>query len=162
MRLSFQYLKSPLFIYTVKCLIGLSIGYWLYVTFPNHQFFWCMITVLLVLSPDPQDSSRLAFDRMKANTIGCLIGLVLFLVHGSGLLSLCIAAVVTIIVCSLLNLMTVGRTALAAMMIVMVHEKTGATWQVALERLGCVITGCLIALGLTIVFSFITKKWLAS
>ena len=44
MCLSLQYLKSPIVIYTVKCLIGLSIGYWLFVSFPNHQFFWYSAT----------------------------------------------------------------------------------------------------------------------
>jgi len=157
MRLSLQFLKSPVFIYTIKCLLGLGIGYWLYISFPHHEFYWTMISVLLVMAPDPKDSSKLAFDRMKANLIGSLIGLILFVINGPNLLLLSIGVIATIGLCSLLKLLPVGRMALAAMLIVMIHEKSGSTWEVALERVGCVVMGCIIAIGISFIFGYLTK-----
>jgi uncharacterized membrane protein YgaE (UPF0421/DUF939 family) len=157
----FHYLKSvkpALIIYTLKCVAGLGIGYLLYVNFPGHQFYWSLISILLVIAPDPQDSSKLAFNRMAANIIGSIIGLFLFITNGPSFLLLAIGVIATIIICSLLRLITVGRTALAAVLIVMIHEKSGNSWEVAFERMICVIVGCLIGLAVSIIFDFLIKK----
>jgi uncharacterized membrane protein YccC len=47
--------------------------------------------------------------------------------------------------------------ALAAMLIVMIHEKSGNTWKVAVERMGCVVLGCIIALGISFILGYITR-----
>jgi regulator of ribonuclease activity A len=158
MRLSIHYLKSPFFIYILKCLSGLSIGYWLFISFPHHQFYWTIISILIVISPDPKDSTRLALDRMKANTIGSITGLLMFLINQPGLLLMAVGVVITIAICSLLKLMSVGRSALVALLIVMIHEKNGNSWEIALERMGCVIAGCVIALVITIIFDYFTRE----
>ena len=110
------------------------------------------------MAPDHHDSSLLALNRMKANMIGCVIGLILFVVNGPGLLMIAIGVITTISVCSFLKLLTIGKSALAAMLIVMVHEKHGHTWDIALERLGCVALGCIIALLISALFGYITKE----
>ena len=150
--------KSPVFIYMIKCLLGLSAGYWLFVKFPNYPFYWTLISILLVMAPDPKDSSKLALERVIANMIGSGIGLLLFIINAPGLLLMGIGIIATITICSLLKLLTIGRSALAAMLIVMIHEKSGNTWQIALERLGCVALGCTIALLISISFGYLTKK----
>jgi hypothetical protein len=65
-----RYFSPEGFIYIMECIIGLCICYTLYKVFPQHQFYWSMVSVLLVIAPDGKNSNRLAFDRMKANVLG--------------------------------------------------------------------------------------------
>jgi len=95
---------------------------------------------------------------MKGNVIGSATGLLLYIINGPGLLLLSLGVVITIAICSLLKLITAGRTALVAMLVVMIHEKSGNNWEIALERAGCVIAGCAIALVISVVFGFFEKK----
>ena len=110
------------------------------------------------MAPDSHDSSKLAFDRVKANAIGSVIGLLLFVSGGPPLLMMAIGIVTTIIICSLLKLMMIGRSALAALLIVAVHEKRGHAWEIAFERMGCVILGCVIALIISAILGYLTKE----
>jgi uncharacterized membrane protein YgaE (UPF0421/DUF939 family) len=149
-----QYFNPRLFIYILQCVIGLCISYTLYKCFPQHQFYWSMISTVLVIAPDGKGSNQLAFDRMKANILGSSIGLLLFLIHQPNLFLISIAVVLTIIIGTLLKLNTALRTALSAVIIVMIHEEgKSSTWHIAIERMGCVILGCIIGLLITIAFN---------
>jgi len=142
-------------IYIVECIIGLCICYSLYKYFPEHQFYWSLISVVLVIAPDGKDSNRLAFDRMKANILGSSIGLLLFLIHWPNLFLICIGVILTIVIGTFLKLHTAMRSSLAALVIVMVHEEQqNSTWHIALERVGCVMVGCIIGLLITLTFNF--------
>ena len=151
MNLEFQYI--------LKCLMGVLICYVPYVLFPQHEFYWSIISVLLVLAPDHRDSNRLAMDRMKANIIGSAVGLssFLFLVHVPVLVVLCAAVIVNIIICYALGLESTTRSALAALVIVLIQEKEQSSWLTGFERMGCVITGCVVAIIITYVFSRFEK-----
>lgn len=148
------YLNRTVLFYTLKCLIGLSIFYTLYLNFPQHEFYWSMISVLLVLSPERNDATTLAFDRMKANVLGSSIGLLLFLIHLPNLFLICVGVVLAIFIGLLLKLNNSLRSMLAALVIVMIHEKTDSSWKIALERVGCVMAGCILALLLTLIFDY--------
>jgi uncharacterized membrane protein YgaE (UPF0421/DUF939 family) len=143
-----------LFIYILECIIGLCVSYTLYKCFPQHQFYWSMVSTVLVIAPDGKGSNQLAFDRMKANILGSSIGLLLFLIHQPNLLLISTAVILTIIIGTFLKLNTALRSALAAVVIVMIHEEDqNSTWHIALERMGCVIIGCIIGLLITLAFN---------
>jgi len=149
-----EYFKAQIFIYILECIVGLSICYALYKLFPQHQFYWSMISVLLVIAPDSKDSARLAVDRMKANILGSSIGLLLFLIHRPDLLLVCIAVALTIVIGTFLKLNAALRTSLAALVIVMIHEEQrNSAWSIALERMGCVTLGCVIGLLVILIFN---------
>jgi uncharacterized membrane protein YgaE (UPF0421/DUF939 family) len=113
-----------------------------------------MISVVLVIAPDGKDSNRLAFDRMKANVLGSSIGLLLFLIYTPNLLMICIGVILTIATGTLLKLNTAMRSSLSSLVIVMVHEEQqNSSWHIALERMGCVMVGCIIGLGIMLIFS---------
>ena len=153
-----QYYNSRLFTYILQCIIGLCISYTLYKYFPQHQFYWTMISTVLVIAPDGKNSNQLAIDRMKANILGSAIGLLLFLIHQPNLFLISIAVILTIIIGTVLKLNTALRSALAAVVIVMIHEEgQSSTWHIALERMGCVIIGCMIGLLITIAFNSFSK-----
>lgn len=145
-------------LYLVKALLGLSVCYLLYKIFPGNQLQWSMISVLLVLTPNDSDSNRLAIDRTKANIVGSAFGLLFYLIHKPDLLTISAAVVCTIVFSALIRLGNASRTALAALIIVMVLERENDTFVFALERMLCVFAGCLIALLLTFVFSPLSKK----
>jgi len=120
-----------------------------------------MISVVLVIAPNSKDSNRLAFDRIKANILGSSVGLSLFLIRIPNLFLICIGVMLTIVIGVFLKLHAALRPALAALVIIMIHEEgQNSTWRIALERMGCVIIGCIIGLLITLAFnSFrITKK----
>ena len=105
----------PFYLYIVKCLLGTIICHTLYKLFPDHQLYWSIVSVLLVLAPDPVDSMKLSFARMKANIAGASIGLLYFLCPFPPLLSLCLAVLTTILVCWYFVLGNASRSALAAL-----------------------------------------------
>jgi uncharacterized membrane protein YgaE (UPF0421/DUF939 family) len=139
-------------IYVVKCLIGALFCYFLYKLFPQHQLNWSIISVLLVLSPDHKDSVNLAVSRIKANIIGASVGLCAFLIHPSNAIVLACAIVATIFICYFLKLAAPARSALAALIIVLIPQEKLNTEIAALERMICVILGC--AVGLIITYAF--------
>jgi uncharacterized membrane protein YgaE (UPF0421/DUF939 family) len=147
-----EYYNPRVYIYILECIIGLCICYTLYKHFPQHQFYWSMISAVLVIAPDGKDSDRLAIDRMKANILGSLIGLLLFLIHQPNLFLICIAVILTIVIGTFLKLNNALRSALSALIIVMIHEEEkSSTWHIAIERMGCVIFGCIIGLLITLI-----------
>jgi uncharacterized membrane protein YgaE (UPF0421/DUF939 family) len=120
-----------------------------------------MISVVLVIAPNSKDSNQLAFDRIKANILGSSVGLLLFLIRIPNLFLICIGVMLTIAIGIFLKLNSALRSALSALVIVMIHEEgKSSTWHIALERMGCVIIGCIIGLLITLAFNAfsITKK----
>src|SRR5664279_3726572 len=117
-----EYSNGQIFIYLLECIIGLCICYSLYKYFPQHQFYWSLVSVVLVIAPDGKNSNRLAFDRMKANVLGSSIGLLLFLVHPPNLFMICIGVTLTILIGMFLKLNAALRSSLSALVIVMIHE----------------------------------------
>jgi uncharacterized membrane protein YgaE (UPF0421/DUF939 family) len=69
------------------------------------------------------------------------------------MLIVAIALAITIIVCYMFKLMVGVRSALAAVIIVMMHETAEyRSWNTALQRILAVVAGCLIGLLITLVF----------
>ncbi|MGF7231450.1 FUSC family protein [Arachidicoccus sp.] len=151
-------LETNFLVYLAKCIIGLTITYTIYEMFPQHQFFWSVISVLLAFSPDDRDAKKVAYDRMKANVLGSVVGIIIFVIHDPNLFFMCFGVLMTIIIATILNIQATTRSALAAVIIVLLYEKENASYHMALERMFCVIIGCLIALLLTLLFDFTIYK----
>ncbi len=150
-----RYLRLSLtaseWLYMVKGVIGILICYIFYKAFPQYPFHWSMISVVLVFTPD--NDQTLAFDRMKANVLGSVIGLMVFLLPVPDVLIFCLGVVLTILAGLVFRLENTIRPALAAVVIVLVQESKSEEWIVALERVGCVLIGCFIALLITLIFT---------
>jgi uncharacterized membrane protein YgaE (UPF0421/DUF939 family) len=150
--------QSDFLRYIVKCLIGVVIGFYLYNKYPEIGA-WCLISIVLVLSPDRKDAIKLALTRIKANLIGAAIGLSLFFIHPMDLLIICIGVVLAVTICQLLNLEDTGRSAAVSVIIILIHEKGPSFWNVALERAGGVVGGCVIAMLITYIFHIMLFKF---
>lgn len=147
--------SSIMFQYMLKCLIGAAICYGLYVGIPQYPFYWSLVSLVVVITPEHKND--LAYDRMKANVLGSVTGLALYFIPVNNLLLISAGIILVIYLGTILNLQNAIRTALAALVIVLIQEETVKDWSVAFERVICVITGCLIALMITIAFSKL--KW---
>lgn len=138
-------------LYVIKCVLGIIICYFLYKQFPDYPFYWSLVSVAITISPD--SSNKLAYDRIIANTLGCAVALLIYPIHAASLLLLCLGVAITIVTGTLLKLTNVLRTAIAALVIIIITEGEHRNWQIALERVGCVITGCVVALAITLLFN---------
>lgn len=138
-------------LYVLKCVSGIIICYILYKAFPQYPFYWAIVSVAITVSPD--SSNKLAYDRIMANCLGCAVALCLYPIHTSSLLLLSIGVAVTIMIGTFFKLTNVLRSAIAALVIVIINEEEHRSYVIALERVGCVIAGCVVALALTLIFN---------
>lgn len=152
--LTFEFFNRNYFIYIIKCLLGLSVCYFFHWQFPGYRFYWSMISVLLVISPDDLECKRLPIARIKANIIGSLVGLIFYILYTPNLMIMCLATITTIIICSMIQLGGATRSALAALIIVLVQQSTDQSWISAGERMFSVVLGCTVALIISMCFAF--------
>lgn len=143
-------------VYLIKCLVGVIICFALYQYIPQYPFYWAIVSVVVALSPG--DSNQLAYDRMKANVLGCAVGLCLYPLHLPNLLILCMGVTMTIGIGIAFRISNTLRSALAALVIVTIQGEQEKHWYIALERVMCVIAGCLVALLVTMLCNVIIKK----
>jgi uncharacterized membrane protein YgaE (UPF0421/DUF939 family) len=112
--------------------------------------------VVLVVSPE--NDKKLAYLRIEGNVLGSIIGLLVFFIPLPTILLLCLGIGLTIIIGLLLNLTMSVRTAVAATIIVLFQEQSAHRWDVALERVGCVLVGCAAGFLITILFTRLEKR----
>jgi uncharacterized membrane protein YgaE (UPF0421/DUF939 family) len=149
-------LKS-LAIYAAKCVAGTLIVIGISSLLHYKDFIWALISVILVLSPDGKDTLDLAFIRIKANAIGASAGLLCLLICPANMWTISLALSVTLYVCYFFKLDAAARSALAATIIIMLHEEGKHIWDTALERVIAVLAGCVLGLLITVVFHFRAK-----
>jgi uncharacterized membrane protein YgaE (UPF0421/DUF939 family) len=141
-----------LLVYMAKCVAGALMVFLLAHLLNYQDYIWCMISVMLVLSPDGTDAVSLAMSRIKANLVGAGAGLLMLIVHPSTVVMVSGAIAITVAVCTVLKLEPSTRSALAAAIIVTLHEAGKHIWDTALERVLAVLAGCLLGLLVTFVF----------
>jgi len=119
---------------------------------------WCLFSILLVLSPERKDVMNLAVNRIKANLIGAAVGLLLFSIHPVNLIMICLGITIAVIICEFLKLQAVTRSATVAVLIITIHEPGKYFWDVALERAGGTILGCVIGVLITYIFHIVILR----
>ncbi len=138
--------------YILKCMIGVSICYALYINFPNFPFYWSIISVAIVFSVEHKNN--LAYDRMKANILGSVAGFGLYFIPLNNLLLILLGIILVITLGTIFKLGNAIRTALAALIIVVVKQGIEKEWWIALTRVICVVVGCVVALIITLGFNY--------
>ncbi len=118
--------------------------------FPGKRLYWGIISVLLVISPDDRENLKLPVARIKANVIGSIIGLGCFLLPVHTLLAMALGVVLVILVCTFFRLGAATRSALAALVIVLVQEVSDRGTVSAVQRMVSVILGCVVALAVAV------------
>ena len=142
--------------YLLRVILGVIVCFIFYKSIPQYPFYWSPVSVVLATSVD--NSSNQAYDRIKANVLGCLVGISLNPVDLPELLVLCLGAVIIVFLAIGLRITGTVRSALAAFIIVTIQVGQTKHWVIALERVLCVVTGCLVALLLTLIFKRLRPK----
>jgi uncharacterized membrane protein YgaE (UPF0421/DUF939 family) len=145
---------SSLLLYAGKCITGTIVVYTIASYIGYSDISWCLISVMLVLSADGKDAVPLAITRIKANVVGAFVGVLCLLISPTNMWLLSVAITVTLSLCYLLKLDTGIRSALAATIIIMLHEEGRHVWDTAFERIIAVLAGCVLGLVITFVFHF--------
>ncbi len=141
-------------IYLIKVILGVIICYILYKSVPQYPFYWSLVSVVLATSLDRGTDQ--AYDRIKANVMGCTVGACLYPIEFPELLVICIGVIIIVFLAIGLKITSTLRSALAALIIILLQAETTKHWYIALERVVCVVTGCVVALLLTLFFN---KFW---
>ena len=145
-------------IYLIKCIIGTIVCYGLYAAFPEYPFYWSIISCLLVFSQE--NDRELALNRIRANFLGSSVGLAVYFFPIPHVVMFCLGVAFTIMLGILLKIEPTIRSALAAVIIVIINEnKADTAWLVSLQRAGCVLLGCLIALFISMFFNRLYKAF---
>src|SRR5262249_14260869 len=142
--------RQALMIYIIKCVAGTLAVFAISTLIHYKNLAWALISVVLVLSPERDDTIKIAFNRIKANAIGAGIGMLCLLTGYSNMWTICLAVAITLIASHFLNLDTSTRTALAATIIIMLHQPGTHLWNTAVDRLVAVMAGG--GLGLLVTF----------
>jgi uncharacterized membrane protein YccC len=153
----FEFDRSVYFshlIYLIKVILGVIICYILYKYIPQYPFYWSLVSVVLATSLDR--STDQAYDRIKANVLGCLVGVSLYPIELPELLILCFGVIIIVFLAIGLKITSTVRSALAALIIITLQVEKTKHWYIALERVVCVVAGCVVALLLTLLFN---KLW---
>ena len=148
---------QSLLLYATKCVTATLIVFTISSLIGYKDIGWCLISVILVLSPDGKDAIPLAFTRIKANIVGASVGLTCLLISPMNMWILSGALTITLSFCYFFRFDTAIRSALAATIIIMLHEEGKHLWDTALERVIAVLAGCVLGLLITFVFHFNTK-----
>jgi len=145
-------IPRAVWIYALKCVLAAAICFSLSWLLNTADFMWFLISVMLVLSPDGKDALHLALTRTKANAIGAAASLVFMFLGLPQALGVCAAVAVAVLLCHLFKAMAGSRSALAAVVILMLREPGAHVWDGAMGRLLSVAAGCLAGLLITLAF----------
>lgn len=145
-KITVTFISSPVLIYILRCLIGFSIGYYLFLKFPEYELFWTLLSIILVISPEEKDSRRLSIERFKSNLIGSVVAMACIHFIGSNIYGIVLGMVITILVCRGFKVMNMARVAIVALLIIMVQPHSSAMAEAPIFRFLSVATGCFIGL----------------
>ena len=151
-------------LYILKCITGCIIVFSLSYFFHYPDISWCIISVMLVLTPESKEAIPLAVTRIKANLVAGVLSMLSLLVLPANAFTIILVIVLVIIACYKLDIMSGSRAAIAAVIIIMLHgleTESHNFWSVTLQRIGSVVIGCLLGLLITLVFhrNFIKKNF---
>lgn len=135
-------------------LIGFTLGYSVYIAYPQYELFWALLSIILVISPEEVDTKKLTIERVKANFVGSIAGIIVFFLPLSDWGKLIIGILAAITICKYFNLMKVARSAVVAIMIVLIEHKAESV-QVPITRFLAVATGCFIGLSVSLFVAYI-------
>jgi uncharacterized membrane protein YgaE (UPF0421/DUF939 family) len=149
--------KKLLFaIYLIECIVGVAIGFYLFHQSPEVGS-WVLISTIMVLAPDREEANKFAFNRIKANLVGAGVGLILALIHPMNVIMMALGVVLAATFCEILNLKTARRSATVGVILISLAPAGNHFYEVAGERAIGVVSGCTLAMLLTLIMHSMVK-----
>ena len=141
--------------YMIKCVLGILLVHAVTTLLSlEDSTNWCLLSTLLVLAPDSQDSYQLAIARIKANLIAAAAGLLISPFYTPGMLWISIGVILAIGFCYVFGVETGARSASVAIIIILVHDEGHRWWESSFSRASGVLLGCFLGLLITYVFHY--------
>lgn len=150
-------INSQFIVYLLRCLIGFMIGWLLLLKFTEFDLFWALLSIILVISPEENQAKQLTIDRFKSNFLGSLSGLAVFFIQVEHVYKVILGIILTCVLCRIFSLLNVARSAIVALLIIVVEHGT-EDFMTPILRFSTTAIGCFIGLGVTLVTSAIIQE----
>jgi uncharacterized membrane protein YccC len=144
----FTWERQTLLIHAAKTALAAALCWWLALRFGLHDGYWGSISAIIVLQSNMGATVNASRERLIGTLIGGVLGFS-FSLFGVLPWNYLLAVVAAIVVCGLLGLRASSRLAGVTVTIVMLVHQTGSRWGLALDRVGQVILGIVVALAVT-------------
>ncbi len=137
-----------LLIHAAKTALAAALCWWLALRFGLHDGYWGSISAIIVLQSNVGSTVDASRERLLGTLIGAVLGFS-FSMFGALPWNYILAVMVAIIVCGLLELRNSSRLAGVTITIIMLVYKEGPRWGLAIDRVGEVVLGIVVALVVT-------------
>jgi uncharacterized membrane protein YccC len=128
--------------------------------FGLHDGYWGSISAIIVLQSNVGATVTASRDRLLGTFMGAGFGFACS-IFGKPPWNYILAVILAIVVCGLLSLRNSSRLAAVTITIIMLVPKSGSRWELALDRVGEVLLGIIVALAVTtLVFPDRARLWL--
>jgi uncharacterized membrane protein YccC len=141
--LSFEHRR--LLIHAAKTALSAGLCWWLATRFGLHDGYWGAISAIIVLQSNFGSTITASRDRLLGTLIGAVFGFS-FSFFGSLPWNYILAVLAAMTVCGLLGFRGSSRLAGVTITIVMLVQNGTSHWTVALDRVGQVVLGIVVAL----------------
>ena len=140
--------RRHLFILAAKTALAATLCWSLAQAIGFHEAYWGSISAIIVLQSNVGSTVTASRDRILGTLIGAAFGFS-FSVFGALPWNYIGALLAAVVVCGLLGLRNSSRLAGVTITIVMLVQKAGSRWGLALDRVGEVILGIVVALAVS-------------
>lgn len=144
--------RKLLLIHAAKTAVAAGLCWWVALRFGLHDGYWGAISAIIVLQSNFGATVSASRDRILGTLMGALFGFA-FSLFGPLPWNYVLALLAAVIVCGVLGLRNSARLAGVTITIVMLVGKGGPRWELALDRVGEVLLGIVVAIAIsTLVF----------
>lgn len=140
--------RRRLLIDAAKTALAAALCWWVAMRLGLRDGYWGSISAIIVLQSNVGATVTASRDRLLGTLIGALLGFS-FSLFGPPLLSYILALVAAVIVCGLLGLRNSSRLAGVTVTIILLVHRDGSRWGLALDRVGEVLLGIVVALAVS-------------
>ena len=137
--------RRRLVIDAAKTALAAALCWWLALRFGLHDGYWGSISAIIVLQSNVGATVTASRDRLLGTFMGAAFGFACS-VFGAPPWNYILAVILAIVVCGLLSLRNSSRLAAVTITIIMLVPKSGSRWELALDRVGEVLLGIVVAL----------------
>jgi len=152
--------RRRMLIHAGKTALAAGLCWWLATLLGMHEGYWGSISAIIVLQSNVGSTVGASRDRLIGTLIGAAVGFGFSLV-GAPPWNYVLAVLLAMAVCALLGLRNSSRLAGVTITIVMLVHTNGSHWTIALDRVGQVAFGIVVALAVTtLVLPDRARRWL--
>jgi uncharacterized membrane protein YccC len=137
--------RRRLLIHAAKTALAAALCWWIALRFGLHDGYWGAISAIIVLQSNFGATVSASRDRILGTLIGAAFGFS-FSLFGTLPWNYILAVLLAVILCGFLGLRNSSRLAGVTITIIMLVQKTGSHWLLALHRVGEVMLGIVVAI----------------